>query len=119
MKQQCATDANTLINNKQQEANTQWSYASQFHRGYTTVELKKSAFSPELNTCVAEIDVTVVQDGTSLLTTNVYDTVNNKTLAQILTPDSQKSSFVETLQGQMINNPTWADLADYETSIGL
>ncbi|SRR5258708_26216783 len=119
--QQCSDDANRLVNDKQQAADKQWQIAHQYHTGYTTIELKESAFSVKLNTCVAEIDETIFQDGTSLMTNYVYDSVNNKILAQYFTPDTGNANFIVPLQSgrALIKNFTFADLADYETSIGL
>jgi hypothetical protein len=76
------------------------------------------------NTCVAEIDGTIVQDGKSIEFYYVYDTIDDKLLAQCGIDEKgscDNSSFISPLLPEIkyIQSPNWADWADYKSLIGL
>jgi len=123
-KQQCSDDANRLVNSQQQADDKTWSVAKQFHTGYTTDILKESEFSQEYGTCVAEIDTTIVQDGKAYMSYYVYDTVDNKILAQCPIGDNgscNKDSFIGAHLPNIkyTENPNSLDWSNYKTLIGL
>lgn len=124
LSQQCLNDANNLVDSKQQEEDKVWQIAHQYHTGYTSFTVHGSSFSSRLNTCVAEIDETLVQDNLEISTDYIYDTTKNKLLAQCpIASDGNcgRSSFIDPLQSgyPLKENFNWADWSDYKIAIGL
>lgn len=122
LSQQCSNDANALVNKMQQIEDKRMQEALQYHKGYVTMELNGSAFSSELNSCVAEIDKTILQDSVLLRIDYIYDTANDKILAQCMISNDGScgsSSFIITYPHGLNQKPTWTDWANYRGSIGL
>lgn len=121
LKQQCSDDADKLLSNKIQVADKDWEAAHQYQTGHTDFILNGSAFSLELNTCVAEIDETIIQGTTTWRSYYIYDTTNAKLLAQcpISNGVCDSSSFINIYPQGLNQKPNWADWANYKTSIGL
>ncbi len=116
VRQQCSDDANRLLTQltQKEEADRQASQRNGHDFAYD-ITLRESAYSITLQSCVAEMETTIYDQGRSLTIDHVYDTISGKLLAQFLNPDDLKSSFVPG----KLQNPTQQDYYNYKFDLGL
>ena len=115
VRQQCANDANMLMNRLyQEEPGSEKQAENGGHTLQITYSLWESAFSDKLGSCVAIVNENGTTDSKQILAEEIYDTVSGKLLAQNDYTDS-KNNFIPAKYNSVSN----LDYLNYKTSIGL